>query len=81
MLFAVKEYEEAADCFRQVIALDEYFEVAHRQLMRCFARQGERSQALRHYHNLVVLRQNELGVPPASQTTEIYTRLRQGEDI
>jgi DNA-binding SARP family transcriptional activator len=49
--------------------------------MRCYAALGERGQALRHYRSLVELLGKELGTSPAPETTDLYERLRQNQEI
>jgi DNA-binding SARP family transcriptional activator len=56
-------------------------ETAHRELMRCYARSGERGLALRQYQILRTFLDDELGAPPDSETTALYERLRQGEEL
>jgi predicted ATPase/DNA-binding SARP family transcriptional activator len=80
LCFADGRYAEATEAYRQAIAHDSYQEVAHRELMRCYVRQGERGQALRHYQSLLEWMRDELGSPPAPETTALYERLRQGKD-
>ncbi|MSP12101.1 MAG: tetratricopeptide repeat protein [Chloroflexi bacterium] len=79
--FAASHYEQAAEIYRRAIARDSYLEAAHRELMRCQARQGERGQALRHYQALVELMRAELGAPPAPETQALYERLQRGADV
>jgi predicted ATPase/DNA-binding SARP family transcriptional activator len=81
LLFAETNYAQAAATYRQVIEHDNYVEAAHRELMRCCARLGEPGQALRHYQELVKLMRDELGSPPAPETTELFQRLRRGEEV
>ena len=81
LLFAQGRYVEAVEAYRRLIGHDALLERAHRELMRCQARLGERGRALRHYRDLVELLREELGSPPAPQTTELYERLRQNEDV
>jgi predicted ATPase/DNA-binding SARP family transcriptional activator len=80
LCFAEGRYAEATEAYRQAIASDSYQEVAHRELMRCYVRRGERGQALRHYQSLLEWMRDELGSPPAPETTALYERLRQGKD-
>jgi DNA-binding SARP family transcriptional activator len=80
LLFASRQYAEAAEVYRKAIARDNYLEVAHRELMRCYARQGELTQAVRHYRMLVELMRDELGSPPARETTALFERLRLGKE-
>ncbi len=79
--FATGRYAEAAAAYRRVIARDNLLEAAHRELMRCYARLGERGQAVRHYQTLVDLLRDELGSPPAPETAALFARLRRGEAI
>ena len=81
LLFAQDRYGEAAKAYRKAIEHDHYLESAHRELMRCQARMGERGQALRHYRDLIELLRKELRSSPAPETTELYERLRRGEVI
>jgi two-component SAPR family response regulator len=81
LLFAEGRYAEAVEAYRRLIGHDALLEEAHRELMRCQARLGERSRALRHYRDLLELLGEELGSSPAPETTELYERLRRGEDL
>jgi predicted ATPase/two-component SAPR family response regulator len=74
-------YDEAAEAYRKAIAHDELLEAAHRELMRCHARMGERNQALRHYQALVGSLRDELGSSPAPETAELHRSLLRGEDV
>jgi predicted ATPase/DNA-binding SARP family transcriptional activator len=76
-----RHYSEAGEIYRKVIAHDNYLETAHRELMRCYARSGEHGLALRQYQSLYRLLADELGAPPAPETTALFESLRQGDDI
>jgi predicted ATPase/DNA-binding SARP family transcriptional activator len=75
-LFEAKQYAEAADAYRRVIAADELHEPAYRQLMLSLVEYGDRSQALRLYQRLESLLEKELGTQPERQTTAIYERIK-----
>jgi len=79
--FADARYAAAAACYRRLLVHDNYLELAHRELMRCYARQGELGQALRHYQALRQLLRDELGADPSAETTLLYERLRRGDDV
>ena len=79
--FARQEYAHAAEVYRRAIDKDEVLEAAHRELMRCYARAGERGQALRHYQTLTRILHDELGSPPAADSIALYERLKRGEDV
>jgi predicted ATPase/DNA-binding SARP family transcriptional activator len=81
LCFTQRRYTDAAEAYRQAITQERYLEVAHRALMQSLARLGERSQALRHYQTLLELLQDELGAPPAPETTALFEALRRGEMI
>ncbi|HEY1351554.1 MAG TPA: BTAD domain-containing putative transcriptional regulator [Ktedonobacteraceae bacterium] len=81
LFFASGQYPRAAETYHRLIEHDSLQEVAHRELMRCHARQGERSQALRHYQVLANLLHRELQACPAPETADLFERLRNGEAI
>jgi DNA-binding SARP family transcriptional activator len=77
--FEASKYVYAEEVYRQAIAKDGYLEAAHRGLMRCYARQGELSQALRHYQSLAALLQEECNAPPDPETVDLYESLCRGK--
>ena len=81
LLCATACYRQAGKIYHQILAQDNYLEVAHRGLMRCYLYQGERVCALRHYQVVVDLMDRELSVPPAPETTALFERIRRGEEI
>ncbi len=80
-LFEQADYAQAAEVYQRILAQDNYLEIAHRELMRCLARQGETSQALRHYQMMAEVLQREVGAPPARETKTLYERLKRGEQV
>ncbi|HEU5376993.1 MAG TPA: BTAD domain-containing putative transcriptional regulator [Ktedonobacteraceae bacterium] len=81
LLFAENQYGQAADTYRQLIAYDRFQETAHRELMRCYERQGEHSRALQHYRFLAGMIREELGTSPARETVTLFERLLNDEAI
>jgi predicted ATPase/DNA-binding SARP family transcriptional activator len=81
LVFTQGQYARAAEFFRRAIEKDEMFEEAHRELMRCYARLGERGQALRHYQTFEQLVSDELGSVPATESVALYERLKRGEEV
>lgn len=81
LLFTEGQYIQATNIYHRLIEHDSLQEIAHRELMRCYARQGERSQALRHYQVLAELLRDELQAFPAPETVDLVERLRNGEVI
>ncbi len=75
---AAGKYQAAATVFRRAIEHEPLNESAHRDLMTCWSRLGETARAVRHYGELTALLHDQVGVPPAAETTELYQRLTQG---
>lgn len=75
------ELAEAAVWGRRTVAAAPWLEEAYQLLMRCYARQGQRSLALRIYDEAVASLQEELAVSPSTQTKRLAERLRNGEPI
>jgi predicted ATPase/DNA-binding SARP family transcriptional activator len=65
----------AVTMLRRAVAHEPLNETAHRELMSCLARQGETARAISHYHELAEMLDEQLGVPPAAQTTALYRKL------
>jgi len=63
---------------RRRLALDALHEPAHRELMRLLARTGDRSAALRQYHECARLLDGELGVAPAAETRALHDAIEAG---
>jgi predicted ATPase/DNA-binding SARP family transcriptional activator len=72
---AAGRFQAAAAAFRRAVAHEPLNEVAHRELMRCWARLGETARAVRHYEELTELLRDRVGVPPAAETSALYRRL------
>ncbi len=71
-----QEYERAIEYGRRWLALDTMHEEAHRQLMRLYAWSGQNAAALRQYDECVRILDEELGVEPEPETTELYEQIR-----
>ena len=73
--FEQHAYESALDHFRQAAELHTLHEEAHRYIMRCLGRLGDRASAMKHYHGLVDLLLDELGADPDAMTTRLFEQL------
>ena len=60
------------------LVLDPLHEPAHRELMGLYAKAGDRSAALRQYHECVRLLDGELGVAPALETRALRDAIEAG---
>lgn len=70
--------DAAIELLRQRVAFDEYDDRAHEQLMLELALRGKRSQALRHYHNLVKQRAD---TPPDAELDALLKKIKRGEPL
>ena len=61
---------------RRWLALDPLREEAHRQVMRLYAWADQRNAALRQYRECVRILEQELGVAPLAETTELYEAIK-----
>lgn len=74
-------YGEAAyiacqDYAWRLLGCDPCREDAHRMLMRCYVRQGERAEALRHYRLCVDILHTEFEAAPERATTTLFEQIR-----
>jgi DNA-binding SARP family transcriptional activator len=60
----------------RLLAGDPCREDAHRLVMRCHVRLGERAQALRHYQTVCAVLQAEFDIRPEPATRELYEQIR-----
>src|SRR3954454_12624099 len=70
----------AIEALEQAVVVDPLHEAAHRALMRMFAADGRRQQALGQYHRLREALRGELEAEPDPQTARLYRALLRGED-
>jgi DNA-binding SARP family transcriptional activator len=73
------EDAEAVAVFEQLIRLEDLREDAHRSLMRCYTRLGQRGRALRQYELLSALLAEELDAEPELETTRLFESIRQAQ--
>lgn len=78
---AEARYADATRTFQRTLALDNYLEIAHRELMRTYARMGDAARAVRHFNEWQRLMRQELGAEPSPETRLLYERLRRGDDV
>jgi DNA-binding SARP family transcriptional activator/tRNA A-37 threonylcarbamoyl transferase component Bud32 len=74
------EFEAALPYARRWLALDPLHEPAHRQLMQLYAWSGQRAAALRQYAECEKVLQDELGLPPEAETTQLYEAIKERRD-
>jgi len=69
-------YDRAVEPARRWLAIDPLHEPAHRMLMQLYAWAGQPTAALRQYHVLEDLLEQELGGTPEPETTQLYEAVR-----
>lgn len=72
------ELEEALPWARRRLALDPLHEPAHRELIRLYACNGDRSAALDQYRTCVRILSEELGVAPLEETVALSAQVNEG---
>jgi DNA-binding SARP family transcriptional activator len=70
------EYVKALEYARRWLSLDLLNEMAHRTIMYLLAMSGQREAALRQYRECVRILENEIGVPPLTETTQLYDEIK-----
>ena len=73
-------HKDAATWASAILKVDHCDEEAHRQLIRAYAAQGHRSEALRQYQRCQRVLQEELGVQPMPETQRLFQVLLNGTD-
>ena len=70
------DYDAACTYASSVLKNDRAREKTHRQLMRLLYKAGDRTSALRQYERCVQALDEELGVKPQKDTTDLYEYIR-----
>jgi DNA-binding SARP family transcriptional activator len=70
------EYLSCLDVASRLLARDPCREDAHRLVMRCYVRLGERAQALRQFRVCERILQSEFDVAPEPETLELFDQVR-----
>ncbi|SRR6266566_31383 len=76
-----QSYEAAEQWASAILQVDRCDEEAHRQLIRAYAAEGRRSEALRQYQQCQRVLSKELGIEPAPETQKLFQMLLKGEDF
>ncbi len=70
-----RDYPQAIEWARRLLAADPLHEATYRRLMRLHVLNNDRVAALRTYHTCAAQLEQELGVAPSAATREVYERL------
>jgi DNA-binding SARP family transcriptional activator len=74
-------YEQAMRWSGAILKENRCDEVAHRQLMRAYAAQGRRSEALRQYQLCARILDEELGAQPLPETISLFQAILNNEHV
>jgi DNA-binding SARP family transcriptional activator len=75
--FQEADYTTCLDYTRRVLKSEPCREDAHRRLMRCYARRGERAQAFRQYLLCQTILKTEWNTEPEPETKALFEQIRQ----
>ena len=64
-----------------MLAVEPFREAAHRELMRCYARQGQLHLALRQYVDCARMLHEALDVRPEARTVALHEQIRRHEPV
>ena len=72
---ALDDLEGAVQALERALREDPCRESAHRALMRCFSRRGQRDLVVRQFKRCTALLDDELEVTPSQETTRLFAEL------
>jgi DNA-binding SARP family transcriptional activator len=78
---AADDERACVDVARRILAVEPFREGAHRELMRCYARQGQQHLALRQYADCARALDEALDMQPEPETVELYEQIRCREPV
>jgi DNA-binding SARP family transcriptional activator len=81
LYFSQGRYAACASLCQRILERDACREDAHRQLIRCYSRQGQPHLALRQYHACAEALRTELGVNPSPGTVRLQEAIRRHETV
>jgi two-component SAPR family response regulator len=70
-----RKLERAVELYQRLLDGDSFREVGHRELMRCYYRQGNRAAAIQQYRACVEILGEELGLSPTAKTQALYLKI------
>ncbi|MEZ4768640.1 MAG: BTAD domain-containing putative transcriptional regulator [Caldilineales bacterium] len=79
VLEARRQYAQAHAYGSRLLALDQFREETHRQIMRLLAHQGMTERALAQFQGLRKLLREEMGVEPDEQTSDLVRQISVGD--
>jgi DNA-binding SARP family transcriptional activator len=78
---AADDERACVDVAHKMLAVEPFREAAHRELMRCYARQGQLHLALRQYVDCARMLHEALDVRPEARTVALHEQIRRHEPV
>jgi DNA-binding SARP family transcriptional activator/nucleoside-triphosphatase THEP1 len=79
--FAHDNYQDAGQCARRLIEIDEYDEKAYRVLMKALAEMNLYNKALDIYDKLSEVLKKDLGIIPDAKSRALYEKIKQKRSL
>ena len=80
LLYRAGDYSTALEYLWRLLTRDSYREDAHRLVMRCYVRRGERAAALHQYQVCADVLRVEFDIAPEAATVALYDQIRLDPD-
>lgn len=80
LLYRAGDYHIALEYLWRLLTRDSYREDAHRLVMRCYVRRGERAAALHQYQVCAEVLRFEFDTAPEAATVALYEQIRRDPD-
>jgi tetratricopeptide (TPR) repeat protein len=74
-------FEDGLAWARRALVLDPLREEIHREVMRLYAANGQRSLAIEQYRTCCRVLDEELGIPPMEETQQLVSQILKGADV
>ncbi|HMN29602.1 MAG TPA: BTAD domain-containing putative transcriptional regulator [Caldilineaceae bacterium] len=78
--YTLLDYSASLEYAWRLLARDPCREDAHRLVMQCYVRQGERAEALHQYHICAKILRSEFDTTPETVTTRLFEQIRLDPD-
>jgi DNA-binding SARP family transcriptional activator len=72
---AQRKLRRAIEGYQRLLGEDPFREAAHRELMRCYYRAGDRAAAIQQYQTCASMLRDELGLSPSAETEALYRQI------
>lgn|GEM_PF-902543 len=76
-----EDIDQAVQYTRQLIQIDNLAERYYQNLMRLYFSKGDKSRAIRTYHQCVEVLEKEMGYDPSSETQKLYLAIMSREEL